>query len=142
MTQDQVFVPKTRSQLGLPPLDPVREDAYGASVTEEVKRELWEALGDSPIGATLNAAAQLVSCFARNSTASPWSPERSLFAKIDEMNYCRYLAGRFISPRTLLDRNRIPLTQIVRSIPSALVKYITKFVPIRLHSWRTPVQAT
>lgn len=78
MTQDQVFVPKTRSQLGLPPLDPVREDAYGASVTEEVKRELWDALGDSPIGATLNAAAQLVSLVAVNSTASPWSPERRL----------------------------------------------------------------
>jgi len=60
MTQDQVFVPKTRSQLGLPPLDPVREDSYGASVTEEVKRELWEALGDSPIGATASAAAQLI----------------------------------------------------------------------------------
>lgn len=78
MTQDQVFVPKTRSQLGLPPLDPVREDAYGASVTEEVKRELWEALGDSPIGATLNAAAQLVSLVAANSTEKPWSPERRL----------------------------------------------------------------
>ena len=61
MTQDQVFVPKTRSQLGLPPFDPAGEDLYGSSVTEDVKRELYEALGDSPIGATLHAAAQLVS---------------------------------------------------------------------------------
>ncbi|KAH8108690.1 delta-12 fatty acid desaturase protein [Phellopilus nigrolimitatus] len=60
MTQDQVFVPKTRSQLGLPALDPAKEDVYGTSVTDEVKRELWEALGDSPIGATCNAALQMV----------------------------------------------------------------------------------
>ncbi|KAJ6619455.1 delta-12 fatty acid desaturase protein [Mycena sp. CBHHK59/15] len=52
MTQDQVFVPSTRSEVGLKPLDPKREDPLGASVTEEVKKELWEALGDSPLGAT------------------------------------------------------------------------------------------
>ena len=61
MTQDQVFVPKTRSQLGLKPFDPAREDKLGASVTEEVKKEMWDALGDSPIGAVFSAAAQLVS---------------------------------------------------------------------------------
>lgn len=61
MTQDQVFVPKTRSQLGLPPLDPEQEDLRGSSVTEEIKQELWEALGDSPIGATLGVASYLVS---------------------------------------------------------------------------------
>ena len=66
MTQDQVFVPKTRSQLGLPAFDATKEDMHGTSVTEEVKRELWEALGDSPIGATLNAAAQLVSITLKN----------------------------------------------------------------------------
>jgi omega-6 fatty acid desaturase (delta-12 desaturase) len=60
MTQDQVFVPKTRSELGLPPFDPTKEDIYGGSVTEEVKKELWEALGDSPIGASLAAASYLV----------------------------------------------------------------------------------
>ena len=61
MFLDQVFVPKTRSQIGLPPLDPTKEDIYGASVTEEVKKELWEALGDSPIGASLGAAGYVVS---------------------------------------------------------------------------------
>jgi len=60
MMQDQVFVPKTRSQLGLPPLDPSKEDPLGRSVSDEVKQELWEALGDSPIGATLRAASYLV----------------------------------------------------------------------------------
>jgi omega-6 fatty acid desaturase (delta-12 desaturase) len=60
MMQDQVFVPKTRSQLGLPPLDPAKEDMVGRSVTNEVKQELWEALGDSPIGATLGAMTYLV----------------------------------------------------------------------------------
>lgn len=61
MDQDQVFVPSTRSELGLKPLDPTKEDRLGARVTDEVKKELWEALGDSPIGATLGAASYLVS---------------------------------------------------------------------------------
>lgn len=61
MTQDQVFVPPTRSELGLKPFDPKREDRLGSRVTEEVKKELWEALGDSPIGAALGSASYLVS---------------------------------------------------------------------------------
>jgi omega-6 fatty acid desaturase (delta-12 desaturase) len=61
MTQDQVFVPPTRSDRRLPPLDPTREDALGSSVSDEVKKELWEALGDSPVGAALRAASYLVS---------------------------------------------------------------------------------
>ncbi|KAF7314197.1 Oleoyl phosphatidylcholine desaturase [Mycena kentingensis (nom. inval.)] len=60
MTQDQVFVPSTRSQVGLKPLDPKREDALGANVSEEVKKELWEALGDSPIGATIGFMSYLI----------------------------------------------------------------------------------
>ncbi|EMD39805.1 hypothetical protein CERSUDRAFT_112068 [Gelatoporia subvermispora B] len=60
MTQDQVFVPKTRSQRGLPAFDPSREELGGASVTEEVMRELKEAIGDSPIGAALGAASYLL----------------------------------------------------------------------------------
>ncbi|KAH9936095.1 delta12-fatty acid desaturase [Fomitopsis serialis] len=60
MTQDQVYVPKTRSQIGLPALDQEREDIYGSSVTEEVKQELWEAVGDSPIGASLGVATYLL----------------------------------------------------------------------------------
>ncbi|OBZ71119.1 Delta(12) fatty acid desaturase [Grifola frondosa] len=52
MTQDEVFVPKTRSQLGLPAFDPTKEDLRGSRVSEEVQNELWDALGDSPIGAT------------------------------------------------------------------------------------------
>lgn len=60
MTQDQVFVPPTRSDMGLQPFDSSREDLLGARVTEEVKKELWEALGDSPIGAILGSASYLV----------------------------------------------------------------------------------
>uniref|UniRef100_A0A8H8CHF9 Fatty acid desaturase domain-containing protein n=1 Tax=Psilocybe cubensis TaxID=181762 RepID=A0A8H8CHF9_PSICU len=59
MTKDQIFVPKTRSQVGLPPLDISREDAFGSRVTAEVKREMYEALGDSPIGAILSPATYL-----------------------------------------------------------------------------------
>lgn len=62
MTQDQVHVPKTRSQLGLPAFDAAGEDIYGSSVTDAVKKELLEALGDSPIGAATMAMASLVSC--------------------------------------------------------------------------------
>jgi omega-6 fatty acid desaturase / acyl-lipid omega-6 desaturase (Delta-12 desaturase) len=60
MMQDQVFVPSTRSDLGLPPLNPAKEDLLGSRVSAEVKKELWEALGDSPIGAVLGAASYLV----------------------------------------------------------------------------------
>ncbi|KAJ7250080.1 delta-12 fatty acid desaturase protein [Mycena haematopus] len=59
MTQDQVWVPITRSQAGLPPLDPKREDRLGARASLEVQKELWEALGDSPIGASLGVATYL-----------------------------------------------------------------------------------
>lgn len=61
MTQDQVHVPRTRSELGLPPLDSAKEDIYGASIADEVKQELWEALGDSPIGAVVGPMLPLVS---------------------------------------------------------------------------------
>jgi omega-6 fatty acid desaturase / acyl-lipid omega-6 desaturase (Delta-12 desaturase) len=60
MTQDQVFVPNTRSDLGFKELDPLKEDRLGSRVTEEVKKELYEALGDSPIGATFGAAGYLL----------------------------------------------------------------------------------
>jgi len=60
MTQDQVFVPHTRSEVGLKPCDSAREDKLGAWVTEEIKKELWEALGDSPIGVVLNSATYLI----------------------------------------------------------------------------------
>ncbi|EJD40469.1 delta12-fatty acid desaturase [Auricularia subglabra TFB-10046 SS5] len=58
--QDQVYVPRSRSELGLPPFDPAGEDLLGSSVTEKVKAELWEALGDSPIGAALGAGSYLL----------------------------------------------------------------------------------
>ena len=60
MTQDQVFVPKTRSQVKLPTFDPTKEDIWGASISNEVMRELYDALGDSPIGALFGAGSYLV----------------------------------------------------------------------------------
>jgi len=60
MTLDQVFVPRTRSQRGLPPLNPDREDALGSSISNEVLRELRDALGDSPIGAAVPVCGYLV----------------------------------------------------------------------------------
>ena len=61
MTQDQVFVPRTRSELGLPPFDPAKEDLAGSSVSNEVMKELYDALGDSPIGAIYGSLRYLVS---------------------------------------------------------------------------------
>ncbi|KAF8895451.1 delta-12 fatty acid desaturase protein [Infundibulicybe gibba] len=60
MTQDQAYVPRTRTDLGLQPLDPRREDRLGSRVTEEVKKELTEALGDSPLITMLNSLKYLV----------------------------------------------------------------------------------
>jgi len=54
-------VPKTRSQLGLPAFNPKGEDLLGSNVSAEVSRELWEALGDSPLGAAITSAGYLVS---------------------------------------------------------------------------------
>jgi hypothetical protein len=51
---------KTRSEHHLPPRDVKGEDQYGASIGEEVRRELWEAMGDSPIGAALRSVGYLV----------------------------------------------------------------------------------
>lgn len=60
MTQDQVFVPKTRSERGLPAFDPNQENLQGSSVTEEVMKELWEAIGDTPLATTLGSASYLL----------------------------------------------------------------------------------
>ncbi|KAK7048678.1 oleoyl phosphatidylcholine desaturase [Favolaschia claudopus] len=60
MTQDQVWVPRTRSERGLPPLDPKREDRLGARASAEIQKELWDALGDSPIGASWGIATFLL----------------------------------------------------------------------------------
>nr|GAT48503.1 predicted protein [Mycena chlorophos] len=55
MTQDQVFVPWTRSQMNLPPLDPARDDLLGKNVSTAVQAELLEALGDTPIAAFMSS---------------------------------------------------------------------------------------
>ncbi len=61
MTREQVYVPRTRSQLGLPAFNPAKEDRLGSRVSSEVQRELWDAIGDSPIGAMFTSFAYLVS---------------------------------------------------------------------------------
>jgi omega-6 fatty acid desaturase / acyl-lipid omega-6 desaturase (Delta-12 desaturase) len=60
MTQDQVFVPRTRSQRGLPPLNSEGESHLGASISTEIMNELHEAIGDSPIGAVFGSGSYLV----------------------------------------------------------------------------------
>ena len=60
MTEDQVFIPKTRSELGLPAFDANKETLDGSSVDKDVMGELWEALGDSPLMAAIGSASYLV----------------------------------------------------------------------------------
>ncbi|KAI5896585.1 uncharacterized protein SCHCODRAFT_02615271 [Schizophyllum commune H4-8] len=60
MTQDQVFVPSTRSERNLPPLNAEKEDLLGSRVSEEIAREFWEALGDSPISAMWGSMSYLL----------------------------------------------------------------------------------
>jgi omega-6 fatty acid desaturase / acyl-lipid omega-6 desaturase (Delta-12 desaturase) len=62
MTQDQVFVPKTRSEMNLPKFNQDGEELLGSRITEEVMGELKEAIGDSPLGATIGFFSYLV-CF-------------------------------------------------------------------------------
>ncbi|CAE6439673.1 unnamed protein product [Rhizoctonia solani] len=59
LTNDQVFVPKSRSQRKLPPFDPAKEDLAGSRVDEKLQEEFWDALGDSPLGAAWWIFAQL-----------------------------------------------------------------------------------
>jgi omega-6 fatty acid desaturase / acyl-lipid omega-6 desaturase (Delta-12 desaturase) len=60
LTQDQVFVPATRSQLGLPKLDTEHEDVQGTSVSLKMQEELMEAIGDSPLVSGIRAAGYLI----------------------------------------------------------------------------------
>jgi len=60
MTQDQVFVPKTRSQQGLPAFNAEGENLEGSSISEKVMNELYDAIGDSPIATTLGFASYLL----------------------------------------------------------------------------------
>jgi len=47
--------------MNIPEFDATKEELLGGSVTEEVKKELVEAIGDSPIGTFLGALKYLVS---------------------------------------------------------------------------------
>jgi len=55
MNFDQPFIPRTRSQRGLQPFDPSREDEPGENVSEAVKKEIWEAIGESPLSVGLRS---------------------------------------------------------------------------------------
>jgi omega-6 fatty acid desaturase / acyl-lipid omega-6 desaturase (Delta-12 desaturase) len=60
MTKDQAYVPRTRSELHLPPLNSEGESHLGASISKQVMNELHEAIGDSPIGAVFGSGVYLV----------------------------------------------------------------------------------
>lgn len=71
MTQDQAFIPWTRSEMGLSSFDSARDDLLGANVPQEVQNEIWEALGDSPIGASLRCIFYLARLFSSSSSPIP-----------------------------------------------------------------------
>ncbi|KIY46532.1 hypothetical protein FISHEDRAFT_47177 [Fistulina hepatica ATCC 64428] len=60
MTQDQVFVPSTRSEMKLFAFDPTQEDKAGSRISNEFIAQFLEALGESPIGAAFNAGSYLL----------------------------------------------------------------------------------
>lgn len=62
MTEDQVFVPKTRSShpAKLPAFDAAETDLAGSHVSQKMQSELWDALGDSPLSAMGWSTAQLL----------------------------------------------------------------------------------
>lgn len=62
-------MPKTRSQRGLPAFDPSKEDLIGSRVSEDVMNEMWDALGDSPMGAAYYVFAYLVHTASHTQTA-------------------------------------------------------------------------
>jgi omega-6 fatty acid desaturase / acyl-lipid omega-6 desaturase (Delta-12 desaturase) len=109
MTEDQVFVPKTRSShpYGIPAFDPKGEDIHGSKVSQRVQAELVEALGDSPIAAVFWSAAQLLLGWplylALNSSGQKWYPSgtnrKSLGIRI------LFKAGMFLTIRAILDFN-------------------------------------
>ncbi|KAF9023336.1 delta-12 fatty acid desaturase protein [Hymenopellis radicata] len=58
---EQVYVPPTRSEVGLKPIDASRdEDLLGSRVSDEVKKELWEAVGESPLANAWGVASYLL----------------------------------------------------------------------------------
>lgn len=131
MTQDQVFVPKTRSQLGLPPLDPEQEDLRGSSVTEEIKQELLEALGDSPMGATIGILTYLV------------RPYLTLVGLSAHKHCCSWEASRPMFSPTRQVRRDTPRTLTVSSshCPSfSRSLWPLRFQPQRRHVRSSPPQ--
>lgn len=106
MTQDQVFVPSTRSELGLQPFDPAKEDLFGSRVSAQVKKELWEALGDSPIGAVLGASSYLV-------RRRSWNLHDQ---STTYLPFCSLADGLLTSCSTLLANADTPLARIVSDI--------------------------
>jgi omega-6 fatty acid desaturase (delta-12 desaturase) len=96
LTEDQVFVPKTRSThpYNIPKFDSENENIEGSRVSNKVQKELFDALGDSPISATLWSTAQLVLGWplylTLNSSGQKWYPKRTnrklMFSRCVEMD--------------------------------------------------------
>lgn len=61
LTGDQVYIPNTRSELGLPPLDHERENLEGTKVSTDLQALFSEALEDAPIVSIIELLVKFVS---------------------------------------------------------------------------------
>jgi len=79
LTNDQVFVPKTRKELGLPALNLEKENVEGTKVSIELQQEFLDALNESPLGSVAWLTAQLLFGWPlylfRNALGQKWYPK-------------------------------------------------------------------
>ncbi|KAG6853328.1 hypothetical protein C0991_005205 [Blastosporella zonata] len=113
MSQDQVFVPWTRKEMGAPEFDPSGEDLLGSSVSQAIKKELWEALGDSPIGASIQCVIYLVRVF-------PHSPRQ------------KYL---ILAPISLEAFRYTFFTILLANLDTLKALIVSRTVPIQVNHW-------
>ncbi|KAG8989682.1 hypothetical protein FRB93_003539 [Tulasnella sp. JGI-2019a] len=60
LTGDQVWVPKTRRDLGLPPLNLEKENLEGTKVSADLQHAFMEALDDTPIKSVITLTARFL----------------------------------------------------------------------------------
>lgn len=120
MSQDQVFIPRTRSELDAPPLDLSGEDLAGTEVSDKIKQELWEALGDSPMGATIKCLIYLVS----ESSCSPFCLLTTCY---------RLGASLYIFSSTVVVSRDILREPVVNLTPNCVCLVLTPFCRLQTH---------
>ncbi|KAJ3574407.1 hypothetical protein NP233_g1776 [Leucocoprinus birnbaumii] len=60
MSKDHTHIPRTRSGLGLRPLDPLHENAIGSHVSQTPRAAIWESISETPAATTVRSIAYAV----------------------------------------------------------------------------------